>query len=163
VKPTAPLLSHHKHKERFRWKALPTGHGESNSRPGICAPGTRAIERNNLRQDRAKQRLLPNARSNSDFLAEVCFGFEVPDFERVIGCTPPFARQLFNRLDGLDLDDNNVVTIQINELRAIRNAHIETLRVLGAEEYQTRTGVPFIEGERIARELDDLLDRLPGH
>jgi hypothetical protein len=96
-------------------------------------------------------------------LAEVCFGFEVPDFERVIGCTPPFARQLFNRLDGLDLDHSSVVTIRINELRAIRNAHVETLRVLGAEEYQTRTGVPFIEGERIARELDDLLNRLPGH
>jgi hypothetical protein len=90
-------------------------------------------------------------------LGEVCFGFEVADFDGVVGCSQHEARALFERLDGLDLERNNRITIGIGDLRAMRNAHVETLRALGVEEFQTRVGVPFIEGERIAREFDRIL------
>jgi hypothetical protein len=90
-------------------------------------------------------------------LGEVCFGFQVSDFDGILGCTQDQARALFKRLDALDLDRNNTITILIDELRAIRNAHVETLRTLGVEEFQTRVGVHFIEGERIGRELDAVL------
>jgi hypothetical protein len=90
-------------------------------------------------------------------LGEVCFGFQVADFDRVVGCSPHEASALFKTLDSLDLERNNRITIGIHELRAMRNAHLETLRTLGVEEFQTRVGVPFTEGERIANELGRIL------
>jgi hypothetical protein len=90
-------------------------------------------------------------------LAEVCFGFSVSDFDRVIGCNKQEARALFTRLDSLDLEQNDRIVLGINELRAIKNAHLETLNTLGADEFQTRVGVSFDEGERIGRELDGAL------
>jgi hypothetical protein len=70
------------------------------------------------------------------------------------------ACELFRRLDRLDLERGDTITIGIDELRAIRNAHLETLRTLGVEEFQTRVGLSFTEGERISRELDAILARL---
>jgi hypothetical protein len=90
-------------------------------------------------------------------LGEVCFGFEVPHFSTVIGCTEDEARALFRKLDHFDLDQSNAITLSITELRAIRNAHVETLRTLGEQEFQTRVGVAFLEGQEIAQELERAL------
>ncbi len=87
-------------------------------------------------------------------LGEVCFGFRVEDFTARIGLAEEDARALFGRLDALGLDHRVTLAGTSGEFLAIRNAHAETLRELGAEEYSTRTGVDFEEGQALLRALD---------
>jgi hypothetical protein len=90
-------------------------------------------------------------------LGEVCFGFRVEDFTGRIGVTEGEARALFGRLDALGLGCNTTFGGTRGEILAIRNAHAETLRELGIEEYSTRTGVDFEEGQAQLRALDETL------
>jgi hypothetical protein len=87
-------------------------------------------------------------------VGEVCFGFRTENFERVIGCKEDHARGLFNRLNELDLDRPNKITITKEDLGVIKNAHAETFRELGAEEYSTRTGVALEDGRSLLEELE---------
>jgi len=90
-------------------------------------------------------------------LGEVCFGFRVENFEATIGCTKDQARGLFDRLNVLDLDQQNTINIGQKDLYVVRNAHTETLRRLGAEEYTTRTGVEISEGRSLLEQIEKVL------
>jgi len=87
-------------------------------------------------------------------IGEVCFGFRVPDFDRVIGCTEDHASGLFNRLDEFDLERPNKITINRDDLRVLKNAHAETIRELGIQEYSTRTGVPLGDAQFLLEQVE---------
>ena len=86
-------------------------------------------------------------------LGEICFGFEVADFNARIGATRDEARTLFEKLDRLSLDGQNVILLTREEIRLLKNAHEQTLNELGVEEYGTRTGVNFADGQVIMKGL----------
>jgi len=91
-------------------------------------------------------------------LGEACFGFPLNNFEAAIGTTKEKAKALLERLNRLDLVRDSELAVSREELRILRNAHREALRDLGVEEYATRTGVEFTDGQIISRELDELVD-----
>lgn len=59
---------------------------------------------------------------------------------------------------------DTTVTIELarEELAAIRNALYETLCELGVEEFETRVGFSFEEGQAKLQQLDDLIKRPAG-
>jgi hypothetical protein len=86
-------------------------------------------------------------------VGEICFGFEVANFDARIGATREEARTLFKKLDRLRLDGQNVILLTRDEIQLLKHAHEQTLNELGAEEYATRTGVNFTDGQMIMNEL----------
>jgi hypothetical protein len=88
-------------------------------------------------------------------LNEVLNGFEVPEFEKKIGmerkCLDNFLKHLHTLSDGQE------VMLDLAEARAFRSALFETIRELGVEEFQTRTGCGFGHGNAVLRKLDHLL------
>jgi hypothetical protein len=80
-------------------------------------------------------------------VGEICFGFEVANFDARIGATREEARTLFKKLDRLRLDGQNVILLTRDEIQLLKHAHEQTLNELGAEEYATRTGVNFTDGQ----------------
>jgi hypothetical protein len=99
--------------------------------------------------------------SRSDFslfdsvLVEVLHGFRIPNFEKVLGADKQTFTRLFGDVRGVS-PDHDLMLDEIDVLR-IRNAIRETLRELGEEEFQTRTGYDFEEGEQTLERLDKLL------
>ena len=63
------------------------------------------------------------------------------------------ARNLFEKLDRLSLDRENVILLTWDEIQLLKNAHEQTLSELGSEEYATRTGVKFPAGQPLLNEL----------
>jgi len=87
-------------------------------------------------------------------LGEVTLGFEVSDFERTIGMHTADVRSLFLRLRSLGpTTQGNLTPV---EVRAARNSLRETIRELGEEEFQTRTGYDFNRGKAVLESLDRL-------
>jgi hypothetical protein len=86
-------------------------------------------------------------------LGEVCYGFDIPDFEARIGSTEKEARQLFEKMDQLSGNQQNKTIVTMSEIRLLKRAHEATLRELGAEEYETRTGIDFAFGQNLLNEL----------
>src|SRR5437660_6183970 len=78
-------------------------------------------------------------------LNEVLNGFALDDFDAAIGIGRSELQQLFKYLS--ELSNNAKVELTRAEMRASHNALRETLRELGIEEFQTRTGFKFEEGE----------------
>ncbi len=87
-------------------------------------------------------------------LGEILFGFSVEDFGAVIGTTQEHAKELFEKLNKLDLDQENQVLLTQTDVQVIRNAHSKTLAKLGPEEYTTRTGVALTSGQALAKQLE---------
>jgi hypothetical protein len=88
-------------------------------------------------------------------LNEVLNGFEVPEFERRIGMNSADLEQLLKHLQ--TLGNRDAVTLDIQQTRAFRNALSEAIRELGVEEFHTRTGYDFGQGNATLQRLDQLL------
>ena len=88
-------------------------------------------------------------------LNEVLNGFEIPDFEERIGMDREGLSNIEKRLR--ELRDGEEVTLNLGETRAFRNALFETVKELGVEEFQTRTGHDFDFGNVMIEKLDHLL------
>jgi|SRR5271157_4353373 len=88
-------------------------------------------------------------------LNEVLNGFDVPEFDRRIGIKRTDLEELLARLHELGSDD--AMTLDTNQTRAFRNALFETIRELGIEEFHTRTGYDFGQGNALLKKLDRLL------
>lgn len=88
-------------------------------------------------------------------LNEVLNGFEIPDFEARIGMDREGLSNVEKRLQGLR--DGEEITLKLSETRAFRNALFETVKELGVEEFQTRTGHDFDFGNAMIGKLDHLL------
>jgi hypothetical protein len=109
----------------------------------------------------------------NNVLNEVCNGFHVPDFGTRIGVTRDEAAGLLDRVHALgeavwgaqtwdaslargraqiDLADRDLLTI--------RNALSEALRELGIEEFETRVGLSFQEGQARLTYLDNLIEAM---
>ena len=88
-------------------------------------------------------------------LNEVINGFNVPDFERTIGADKASLAQLLTHLH--TLHDADELTLGVIEIRSVRNALRETIRELGVEEFHTRTGYDFEQGEALLQKLTRIL------
>jgi hypothetical protein len=88
-------------------------------------------------------------------LNEVINGFKVPDFERTIGVPTGSLERLLRQIHTLHATEE--LTLDVIGTRAVRNALRETILELGIEEFQTRTGYDFQEGEAILLKLNRLL------
>jgi hypothetical protein len=88
-------------------------------------------------------------------LGEVLHGFNVPDFERVIGSDKVTLQKLLTRLHAMN--DVDEITLVTKEMVAVRNALRESVRELGVEEFHTRTGYDFDHGKAILAKLNSLL------
>ncbi len=86
-------------------------------------------------------------------LGEICYGFVIDDFEMVIGSTKDHACQLFNKLDNLDLDREEELSINEEDFSVLKKAHSKVLRELGVEEYSTRTGIAFKDGQTLLEQM----------
>jgi hypothetical protein len=91
-------------------------------------------------------------------LNEVLHGFNVPDFDEVIGSDWATIEKLLRRLHAMHNADE--LTLGMREMFAVRNAVRETIRELGVEEFHTRTGYDFEQGNAILVKLDSLLRRV---
>ena len=86
-------------------------------------------------------------------LGEICFGSEVADFNARTRATQVEARTRFEKLDRLSLNRQDVILLTREEIRLLKNAHEQTLSELGVEEYGTRTGVNFADGQVMMKGL----------
>jgi len=87
----------------------------------------------------------------SNSLNEVCNGFRIRDFERVIGVTHDQICSLLERFRKLGTDHNSKVALTDRELRALQGALRGSLNELCEEEFSTRTGCDFTIGQEILR------------
>jgi hypothetical protein len=85
---------------------------------------------------------------------EVLNGFRLDDFDETIGASREEFRPLLGHFWGLPEDG---VTLDLCQALAFRNALRESLRELGTEEFQTRTGYSFEYGRQILAELDSVV------
>ena len=89
-------------------------------------------------------------------LGEICYGFAVRNFEVRMGSTQNEARQLFEKMDQLADHPQHRVVLTSAQIRLLKKAHEETLRELGPEEYETRTGVAFAFGQALLQQFDKM-------
>lgn len=112
----------------------------------------------------------------NNVLNEVCHGFRVPDFLARIGVTRDEAIRLLDKVHtvgkhvwGAQVWDASLaaeraqIDLADRDLITIRNALSETLRELGVEEFETRVGVSFEEGQARLKDLDSLMERMCRH
>ena len=90
-------------------------------------------------------------------LNEVLNGFEVKDMKATIGMERQELERLLDQLH--HSPQCNEVQLSMEQTRAFGNALRETLHELGGEEFQTRTGYTFDEGERILKYIQKLTDQ----
>ena len=90
-------------------------------------------------------------------LAEVSFGFHPKNFQVRTDMTKDQVRALFDKFDNFDLEKNNGITLSLDDLLIVKEAHEATLRELGPDEYSTRTGVEFGDGQQTLNQLMNLL------
>lgn len=88
-------------------------------------------------------------------LNEVLHGFALENPEVTIGMKDSELGRLLTDLK--ELDNNDTVELNLDQTKAFRNALRETLRELGEEEFHTRTGFTFEEGEDVIKDLDDFI------
>lgn len=88
-------------------------------------------------------------------LNEVLNGFEIPDFEKGIGMDRDELGKLAKQLR--TLRDDEEMVLDLNQTRAFRNALFETVKELGLEEFQTRTGHDFDYAKATIKNLDHRL------
>jgi hypothetical protein len=93
----------------------------------------------------------------TNVLNEVLNGFEIPEFEMRIEMSKKDLDNVFKRLHALA--DGEQVVLGLDQTRALRNALLEVIRELGSEEFQTRTGFSFSEGNSILKKLNRLLEK----
>ena len=98
---------------------------------------------------------LRNSRLFRNVLNEVINGFALDNLDAVIGMNRSELKQLSTHLKGLPNDVE--IELNLTQTKALRNALHETLRELGDEEFHTRTGFDFEEGEEALKHLDDLI------
>ncbi len=88
-------------------------------------------------------------------LNEILNGFAIDNFESTVGIPRSDLDTLFQYLSGLP--HNAQVKVTQTQAWAAHNALREALGELGKEEFQTRTGFDFTEGENMLRALEGLL------
>ena len=86
-------------------------------------------------------------------LNEILYGFEMQDIDSTIGIKRPKLELLLEQLHHSP-QENTQVELSMQQTKAFRNALVETLRELGRDEFQTRTGYSFDEGEQILKYLE---------
>lgn len=86
---------------------------------------------------------------------EVINGFEVSRFEQVIGTSKDQVKTLANRLRSIP--GNEHVAIDRSEARVLSNALAVVLEELGEQEFFTRTGCDFENGQTILHQLEEFL------
>jgi hypothetical protein len=106
-------------------------------------------------QDKQSTFRIPHADMLRAVLNEVLNGFALENREVTIGMKDLELRQLLTHLEELDNDDS--IELNLNQIKAFRNALRETLRELGEEEFHTRTGFTFEEGEDVIKDLDGFI------
>lgn len=89
-------------------------------------------------------------------LVEACLAMRASNLRATVGCSEGHAQVLLGKLDRLDLERENDLSIGLGDVEVLRRAHAYVLRELGAEEYATRTGVEFAKGEELLVELNAL-------
>jgi hypothetical protein len=88
-------------------------------------------------------------------LNEILNGFTIDNFENTIGVSKSDLEKLVDYFSGLSKDAQ--VQLTPAQAWAVHNALHETLRELGNEEFHTRTGFDFAEGQSVLRELGQQL------
>jgi hypothetical protein len=86
-------------------------------------------------------------------VSEVLNGFRLEHFDETIGASREEFRKLLGHFWGLPEDG---VSLDLRQALVFRNALRETLRELGIEEFQTRTGYTFEYGRQILGPLEEL-------
>ncbi|SEG45057.1 hypothetical protein SAMN05421819_2998 [Bryocella elongata] len=87
---------------------------------------------------------------------EVLNGFEVIDFESTIGISKDDFKSIVVSLRGLSKEAR--IMLDLKEVRLFRNALAVVLEELGIEEFDTRTGHSFEEGNAILGQLNLFID-----
>jgi hypothetical protein len=90
-------------------------------------------------------------------LGEVCFGFEISDFNAGLHGSVQEVRDLFDRFERLS-DAGEAVEIKADQktLTILTNAVRETLAELGTEEFHTRTGASVELGGAVLAKLSSM-------
>jgi hypothetical protein len=84
----------------------------------------------------------------NNVLNEVCNGFEVSNFDEVIGAPIEDVNALLDRIRDLSAGRHSTLSVSKRDLDMLHNALCETLRELRIEEFLTRTGVEFGTAKR---------------
>jgi hypothetical protein len=84
---------------------------------------------------------------------EVINGLRVDDFENRISVNEPEFKDLSNRLRALS-EKKEAIILDARDAQVLRNALFITLEELGTEEFHTRTGHEFVQGQIVLDRLD---------
>jgi len=86
---------------------------------------------------------------------EIVNGFRIEQFTTTIGISVEQFKELANRLRSVQKGQS--VRVTVTDAAALRNALVATLRELGEEEFQTRTGYSLAAGDTMLAHLDGQL------
>lgn len=91
----------------------------------------------------------------NQILNEVVNGFRVPDFEETLRASPSSAKELLTRVHcvAVRASESQTFTLSNEETHFFRRALLATLDELGEDEFETRTGYPFEEGQKKLADL----------
>jgi len=84
-------------------------------------------------------------------LNEVLHGIALRDVAGMIGMSANELAEFLKRVQ--DVSEGTQIELSLSQTIAFRNALQETLRELGIEEFRTRTGYSFEEGNQILERL----------
>lgn len=90
---------------------------------------------------------------------EVINGFKVDNFERVIGTSEEQMKVIARNLRATPKKCSTSIDHQ--QAQVLKNALAVVLQELGEDEFQTRTGCDFEDGQKILRALNSLIETEP--
>ena len=96
----------------------------------------------------------------SNALNEVRHGFRLPDFDRRISLSRQEAAELHSRILRESPSGGSAIALTSRQLIGLCNALTETLRELGLEEFGTRVGPSFEEGQRLREQIEAAIAQL---
>lgn len=88
-------------------------------------------------------------------LNEVLNGFTLDDLDVALEMNSSDLEELLTHLT--ESPDEREIELSLAQTKAFRNALRETLHELGVEEFHTRTGFHFDEGEEVLKRLDAVI------
>jgi hypothetical protein len=89
-------------------------------------------------------------RSIINVLGEVCWGFQVDDFEKTIGVKEQIAETLLEKLLRMEKSGIHEIYLNSSEIEIIRNAFKKVAKEIEEWEFEARLGVSLKEMKNIS-------------
>jgi len=85
-----------------------------------------------------------------NILGEICWGFDIGDFEKKIGTNKRIVETLLRKLLKNEKEESIKISLNLSEVNIIKNALKEVEKEIEEWEFPIRIGMPLSEVKKIA-------------